>query len=80
MSRTRSLRFHCAKERKNESMWDHRRTMYMDKAAMRMNGPVKTWVRREVGKADIAKCMVAKLLLEKKTWMVWVLLGIHLKS
>lgn len=57
--------------RKGESIWDHRRTIYTDEAAVRMNGSIKRWVTREVGEAYLAECMVARMLSQKKTVMVW---------
>ena len=67
----RSQRRAYATERKDDSIWDHRRTIYTDEAAMRMNGTVQSWVTRGVGEAYLAECMVPKLLSEKKTCMVW---------
>lgn len=67
----KSKRRQYARERQGESIWDHRRTIYTDEAALRMNGSVQRWVTREAGEAYLAECMVSKLLSEKKTCMVW---------
>jgi len=58
-------------QRKDESIWDNRRTIYTDEASVRMNGSFKQWVTREVGQAYLAECMVSKMLSDKKSFMVW---------
>jgi len=70
-SRTRSLRYKYAVKYRYDGVQDWRRTIYVDEAAIRLNGSLKTWVTRGAKEAYLEDCMVPKLLSGKDSIMVW---------
>lgn len=69
--RARLLRRNWAAYHRGESVHDWRRTIFVDEAAIRLNGTVKTWVTRVDGEAYLPQCLVPKMMSAKATCMVW---------
>ena len=67
----RSLRLIYAKKHQGDDANDWRRTIFVDEAAIRLNGTIRTWVTRRDGEAWLEECMMPKLMSARKACMVW---------
>ena len=70
-ARAMSLRHQYASVHLPDTHNDWRRTIFVDEAAVRMNGSVRTWVTRKKGEAYLLECLAPKLLSARSTVMVW---------
>ena len=67
----KSKRVEYARNCKGDARDDWRRTIYVDEAAIKLNGSLDTWVSRKDGEAFLEECLVAKLLGGSESIMVW---------
>ena len=73
--RSRTLRLEYAQKHLGDGSDAWRRTIFCDKAILRTNGPVKTWVWRrpgeEPGEEGLPDGFAPRLFSTRKTVMVW---------